>query len=105
MSKQKGLHAYTVQEAQNAQMGQAGSVFIDDTVIHTGPFVAITAIEDATVDVSDCTDIEKTMVDGLTGTTGAATMATDFTIPAGLTIYGDFAYFSLSGGKVIAYKG
>ena len=100
-----GMHKYTVQEAQNAAMGQSGSVFIDDTAIHTGLFVAITAIEDAEVDVSDCTNIANTMVDGASGTTGAATMATDFTIPAGLTIYGRFEFFSLTSGKVIAYKG
>jgi hypothetical protein len=94
MANQKGLHTYTVQEAQNAQMGQAGSVFIDDTAQHTGPFAAITAIEDSEVDVSDCTDIAKTMTD-----------AVDFTIPAGLTIYGNFSVFSLVSGKVIAYKG
>ena len=99
------MHKYTVQEAQNAAMGQSGSVFIDDAAIHTGTFAAITAIEDSVVDVSDCTNIANTMVDGLTGTTGAATMATDFTIPAGLTIYGRFEFFSLTSGKVIAYKG
>jgi uncharacterized protein YcgI (DUF1989 family) len=95
----------TVVGASNASLGQAGSVFIDDSAIHTGIFVAITAIEDSVVDVSDCTNIANTMVDGLTGTTGAATMATDFTITAGLTIYGRFEYFSLESGKVIAYKG
>ena len=100
-----GMHKYTVQEAQNAAMGQSGSVFIDDTDIHTGLFVAITAIEDSVVDASDCTNIANTMVDGASGTTGAATMATDFTIPAGLTIYGRFEFFSLTSGKVIAYKG
>ena len=89
-----GMHKYTVQEAQNAAMGQSGSVFIDDTAIHTGLFVAITAIEDSEVDVSDCTNIANTMED-----------AADFTIPAGLTIYGRFEVFSLASGKVIAYRG
>jgi len=88
------LHKYTVAEAQNASMGQAGSVFIDDTAQHTGLFVAITAIEDSVVDVSDCTNIANTMAD-----------AADFTIPAGLTIYGRFEVFSLASGKVIAYRG
>tara|TARA_R100001082_G_C4331296_1_gene145753 strand:+ start:94 stop:372 length:279 start_codon:yes stop_codon:yes gene_type:complete len=88
------LHKYTVAEAQNASMGQAGSVFIDDTAQHTGLFVAITAIEDSVVDVSDCTNIANTMED-----------AADFTIPAGLTIYGRFEVFSLASGKVIAYRG
>ena len=55
------LHKLTVAEAQNAGMGQAGSVFIDDTAQHTGDFVAITAIEDSVVDVSDCTNIANTM--------------------------------------------
>jgi len=100
-----GIHKYTVQEAQNAAMGQAGSVFIDDALIHTGLFVAITAIEDSNVDVSECTNIANTMVDGVGGTTGATSMGTDFLIPAGLTIYGRFEYFSLVDGKVIAYKG
>ena len=44
-----GLQKFTVQEAQNAALGQAGSVLIDDTAQHTGPFVAITALEDAAV--------------------------------------------------------
>lgn len=88
------LHKFTVSEAQNASMGQAGSVFIDDTAQHTGDFVAITAIEDSVVDVSDCTNISNTMED-----------AADFTIPAGLTIYGRFEVFSLASGKVIAYRG
>ena len=90
----RSLHNYTVAEAQNAALGQAGSVFIDDTAIHTGLFVAIAAIEDSVVDVSDCTNIANTMAD-----------AADFTIPAGMTIYGSFEYFSLTSGKVIAYKG
>ena len=90
----KSLHKFTVAEAQNAGMGQAGSVFIDDDAQHTGDFVAITAIEDSVVDISDCTNIANTMED-----------AADFTIPAGLTIYGRFEVFSLASGKVIAYRG
>ena len=49
--KGKGLHTYSVQEAQNAGLGQSGSILIDDTATHAGPFVAITALEDAAVDV------------------------------------------------------
>ena len=90
----KGLHKYTVQESQNAGLGQAGSILIDDTAQHTGSFVAITALEDAEVDVSDCTDIADTMDD-----------AADFTIPKGATIFGHFSVFSIASGKVIAYYG
>ena len=40
----KSLNKYTVVEAQNASLGQAGVILIDDTDAHTGPFVAITAM-------------------------------------------------------------
>jgi uncharacterized protein YcgI (DUF1989 family) len=91
----KNLHKYTVQETQNIALGQVGSVFIDDTAQHTGDFVAITAIEDSVVDVSRCTNIAETMEDA----------DVDFTIPAGLTIFGRFSVFCLTSGKVIAYFG
>ena len=91
----KGLHNYTVQEAQNAGLGQAGSILIDGTGQHTGPFIAVTALEDAEVDVSDSTSITDTMEDA----------DADFTIPKGATIYGSFSVFSLGSGKVIAYYG
>ena len=87
---------YTVVEAGNIGLGQTGSIFIDDTGQHTGPYVAVTALADAVVDVSDCTSITDSMEGG----------DADFTIPKGVTIYGRFAVFSLdSGGPVIAYKG
>ena len=90
----RSLQKLTVQEAQNAALGQAGSIFIDDTGQHTGPYVAITALEDSEVDVSDCTNIADTMED-----------AADFTIPKGVTVFGRFEVMSLASGKVIAYKG
>ena len=88
----KGLHRYTVQESQNAGLGQVGCILIDDTVEHTGPFVAITALEDAAVDVSEC---DMSFI----------TDVADFTIPKGATIFGDFASIELDSGKVIAYNG
>ena len=83
---------YSTSEANNVALGQNGSILIDDTSQHTGEFVAITALEDAVVDVSDCTNIANTMAD-----------AVDFTIPKGVTIFGRFEVFSLASGKVIAY--
>ena len=94
MAERMGLQRLTVQEAQNASMGQAGSILIDDSAVHAGPFVAITAIEEAAVDVSDCTNIATTMDD-----------AADFTLPKGTTLFGRFSVFSLASGKVIAYRG
>ena len=86
------LMKYTVAEAQNASLGQAGVVLIDDTDAHTGPFVAIQALEDAVVDVSEC---DMSFIEDVV----------DFTIPAGLTIYGRFTSIELDSGKVLAYRG
>ena len=86
------LHKYTVVEAQNAALGQAGVIMIDDTDAHTGPFVAITAITDAAVDVSEC---DMSFIEDVA----------DFTIPKGVTIYGRFTSIELDSGTVFAYRG
>tara|TARA_Y100001938_G_scaffold145641_1_gene222739 strand:+ start:7267 stop:7539 length:273 start_codon:yes stop_codon:yes gene_type:complete len=86
-----GKHKYSVQEAQNISLGQTGVVLIDDTAEHTGPFAAITALEDAAVDVSEC---DMSFI----------TDVADFTIPKGTTIFGRFASIELDSGKVLAYK-
>tara|TARA_R100000808_G_scaffold21500_1_gene46425 strand:- start:890 stop:1162 length:273 start_codon:yes stop_codon:yes gene_type:complete len=88
----KTLMNYTVAEAQNAGLGQAGVILIDDTDAHTGPFVAIQALEDSVVDVSEC---DMSWIEDVA----------DFTIPAGLTIYGRFTSIELDSGKVLAYYG
>ena len=88
----KTLQRLTVQEAQNAALGQAGCILIDDQVEHIGVFVAITALEDAAVDVSEC---DMSYMEDVA----------DFTIPKGATIFGQFASIELDSGKVIAYYG
>ena len=91
----KSLHKYTVVEAQNGALGQAGVVFIDGESAQdeiTGPFVAITALSDAAVDISECT---MSFIDSVA----------DFTIPKGVTIFGRFESIELDSGKVLAYKG
>ena len=88
----KTLYKYSVVEAQNASLGQAGLILIDDTNEHTGPFVAIQALEDSVVDVSEC---DMSWIEDVA----------DFTIPAGLTIYGRFTSIELDSGKVLAYYG
>ena len=77
MAFKKSLHNFTVVEAQNAALGQAGAVIIDGTDEITGPFVAVTALEDSVVDTSECD------VTWLSGTVPAT-----FKIPASGTIYG-----------------
>ena len=75
------------------------AILIDDTAEHTGPFFAITALADAEVDVSQCT---TGITENNSGTMQA--VATNFTIPKGVTIYGDFASIELDSGSVIAYS-
>ena len=93
-SNKKGLNKLTVQESQNAKLGQAGAVIIDGTDEITGPFIAVMALEDSVVDTSECD------VTWLSGTIPAT-----FKIPAGGTIYGFFQSIELDSGSVIAYYG
>ena len=73
----KDLHKFTVQEANNINLGQAGAVIIDGTDEITGPFVAVMALEDSVVDTSEC---DVTWLSG--------TIPGTFKIPAGGTIHG-----------------
>ena len=88
----KSLHKYTVVEAQNASLGQAGVILIDDTNEHAGPFIAIQALADAVVDVSEC---DMSFIEDVA----------DFTISKGMTIFGRFASIELDSGSVLAYRG
>ena len=65
---------------------------INDTAGHTGPFFAISALTDATIDVNTCT-VGNFIIDA----------DVDFVIPQGMTIYGTFGSIALTSGSVIAY--
>jgi|TARA_E500000305_G_C3857008_1_gene158825 hypothetical protein len=104
MSSKTSLQALTVQEAQNASMGQAGAKFISDTSVHTpssGNFVAIQCIEDTVFNA--LTPLDTTNGYGV-GSYNGNTMASE-TIPAGVTIYGRWTTIDLTSGAVIAYIG
>ena len=78
----------------NQSLGGHGSKLIDDTAVHTGDFMAITALLDSTVDVSECPLIANTIED-----------AADFVIPKGVTIFGNFTQIAVAaGGSILAYK-
>ena len=87
-----GLNRLTVQEAQNAKLGQAGMVWIDDTDEHVGPFCAIYIHAEAVIDTSEC-DI------------GIDDAPATITLAAKETIYGHFPSIELDSGAVLAYKG
>ena len=76
---------------ERSQIGGCGVVLIDDTDEHTGPFAAVQALVESTIDVSECTtNIED---------------AADITIPKGVTIFGHFTSIELdASGKVLAYR-
>ena len=74
------------------------TVHINDTAAHTGPFFAVTALADAVVDVSQCT---TNIIEG--DSSAMQAIATNFTIPAGVTIYGNFTSIELDSGSVLAY--
>ena len=107
----RGLHAYTVQEAQGASMGQAGSILVKGTVVCTndvGDFVAIQFIEDTTFTSLTAQDNNFYPSDdgaslGIDSDAGGQSDSVIF--PAGMTIYGRWTGFQLADGTVIAYVG
>ena len=71
-------------------LGQNGFTYVVDTTAHSGFYVAILALTDATF-----TALAGNSVDG-----PVATMV----LPAGLSICGQLTSFQLSAGAVVAYK-
>ena len=67
-----------------------------------GTFFAFTALEAATIDVSRCTTNILTK-GASTGDPLIKNVTADITVPAGVTIYGNFLSIELSAGKGIAY--
>ena len=81
-----------VKNNTGAAIQPSAAILIDDAVEHAGPFFAITCIgtAPAVVDISEC---DMSFI----------TDVADFTIPLGVTIYGNFASIELDSGAVIAY--
>ena len=89
---QKGLHEYTVQEAENAKLGQAGYVYGSASAVTGTEYIAITALSAAQIDTtSNDTSVYPTL--------------TNVTIPVGTTIYGRWTSVTLDSGTIIVYKG
>ena len=86
----KGLHKLSVQEAQNAKLGQAGMIWIDDNDEHEGPFCAMYVHAEAVIDASEC----QIGIDDAPAT---------ITLAAKETIYGHFPSIELDSGTVLAY--
>tara|TARA_Y100000593_G_scaffold77832_1_gene144240 strand:- start:509 stop:766 length:258 start_codon:yes stop_codon:yes gene_type:complete len=72
--------------------GGNGSVFINDTSTHTGPFMAIQAVNGAQA-VINPTSTQSNIDD----------FDANLTIDSGQTVYGQFANCTLVSGAVLAY--
>mgnify|MGYP003126833144 CR=1 FL=1 len=120
----KGIHTYSVQESQNAGLGQAGSVFIDASGAASPPtgkvFLAITFLADTILDASgglvaeDQNQYANTEAaahneaDGSETTTqgsGGLQIDASNTFPAGITIFGRYTEIDITSGMLIAYIG
>ena len=118
MAFKKSLHNFTVVEAQNATLGQVGSMFNDGTAAMTPPtdhvFIAITFITDTTFDSSaglvavDSDRFVNTEAAANPGTGGSGGLQINNanTFPAGMTIYGRWTTINPAvGSGLIAYIG
>ena len=99
------LHKYKVNEANNIQLGQAGSIFDNGgggaTTPSNGDIVAIQMIADTTF--STLTPVGSSYI-GTSGGAGDAVTTGD-TFGAGVTIFGRWSTFTINSGKAIAYLG
>jgi len=71
-------------------LGQGGAVYVTDTTQTNGNFGAIQAVAD--------TVFSALVAGNWTGTTA------NLPLPAGATIFGNFTSFTLTSGKVVAYR-
>ena len=71
-------------------LGQGGAVYVTDTTQTDGSFGAIQAVAD--------TVFSALVAGNWDGTTD------DLPLPAGATIFGNFTSFTLTSGKVVAYR-
>ena len=71
---------------------------------YVGPFFAITALTESVIDVSECSIGVNGDIKTRTGPTAMGNVATNITIPKGVTIYGRFKSIELDSGTAIAYS-
>ena len=90
-----------IEVTQNRMVAPTSTVYLTGVKAFTGPFYAITALTETVIDASegDTNIVESNdsgTIQDLTGT---------LTIPAGVTIYGNFAVVELDSGTAIGYAG
>ena len=105
-----GLHKYTVQEAQNASLGQAGVGFLSDTSTYTPPsgqvVIAIQFVQDTVFDSGDATTADASWPTDAQGGAGTNSDAINQKVmPAGITIYGRWKTVAFDSGAAFLYLG
>ena len=96
------IHKYSVQESQNASLGQNGCLFEDGTTAISGKkIIAIQFIADSTF--TTLTPESASYVGTASGNGDAIDSSNSF--PAGVVIFGRWTAFTLASGSVIAYLG
>ena len=110
------LRKYTVQEAENINLGQLGSIFIDSGTTVEAPegtiIVAITFLDDSKFTTTTGLKSEAgqegkyiNTADGDKMWTGSDTIDDGNIFSTGLTIYGRWSQEALTTGSVILYLG
>ena len=90
-----------IEVSQDKLISPTSTVYISGTKAFTGPFYAVTALTDTVIDVSEGnTNILESDDSGSMQAT-----ATNITLPAGITINGNFAVIELDSGTAIGYAG
>ena len=113
MGRNAGPHKYTVQEAQNISLGQAGVAYLSDTSTYTPPtgqvVVAMTFLTDSKFDSADAKVAEDPLRWPTYSDAGPGTNSDAFagdTMPAGVTIYGRWTAVAFdTGSQVVLYLG
>ena len=105
----RGPHKYTVQEAQNISLGQAGVAYLTDTNTYEPPtgqvVVEITFILDTVFASATAAEEVSTPTQAAAGPgTNSDAFGSD-TFPAGVTIYGRWTAVDLTSGATVLYLG
>ena len=106
------IRKYSVVEAQNTALGQAGSILLDQSTTDQdaeplfGVFVAIQFIEDTVFGTLTAETSQLYPASGETSTridANAGAAATTVTFPQGMTIFGRWTKINLAAGACVAY--
>ena len=106
------IHKYSVVEASNIQLGQAGSAFHTTTNQYTPPsglkIIMITMLTDTEFSELTASDTEQNFgTSAASPGTNGQTLTSSHTFPAGITIFGrwDSCTLNASGDKILIYFG